>query len=136
MTPLAWFAWAALAPGWWAAVEQIVWITDDAIERAILMALAQHESGFSPRVARCEKGTTAGGLGTWQIIPRSPFEREVACSGDAAYVALQRVQESLDACKALPFVDRLAVYARGSCASERGRELSRYRMHTALKFLP
>lgn len=128
MMPLAFVVWQMLAPGWWNALEQVVFFTDDERERAILMALAREESGFSMRVARCEKGTTAGGLGTWQIIPRNPFEREVACTSDAAWVALQRVQESLEACAALPLEERLAVYARGSCKSERGRELSRFRM--------
>lgn len=114
-----------------AAVAAAIISTDaNGTESVILMRLAFTESHYSHRVARCVQGTTAGGRGTFQVIPRVRAGYVASCSTieAQAVLALTRVRESLEACAHLPLRDRLAVYARGSCKSSSGRALSRYRM--------
>lgn len=47
--------------------------------------------------------------------------------------ALRQLRASLHVCKRLPEAERMALYARGSCDSERGRKLSRDRWWVAQK---
>lgn len=106
----------------------IVSATDDQAEARTLMRLAWTESRFVPRVGRCARDVTAGGF--FQVVGREPDEWRRACGrveGQAA-LALERVQESRALCAHLPEAERLAVYARGSCASRTGRALSRGRV--------
>ena len=71
----------------------------------------------------------AGEVTAWQILPRSRAERDRLCRSTAedAIVAIERIRESRAACARLPTAERLALYARGSCASVEGRRLSRAR---------
>lgn len=46
-------------------------------------------------------------------------------------VVSRMLRESFHACRRLPVSERQAVYVRGSCSSERGRQMSRNRYHLA-----
>lgn len=96
-------------------------------EAAILMRLAHTESRYVPRVGRCAPGVTRGGY--WQVIGVGDAERAAACGTpeEQAELALRRVRRSVRRCRHLPAPERLSVYAAGSCASVRGRRLSRDR---------
>lgn len=48
-------------------------------------------------------------------------------------VVSRMLRASFSACRALPFEERLAVYARGSCNSLEGRRISRDRMRLAAR---
>ena len=112
------------------AVAAHIMLTDaDHDERMILMRLAYTESRYSHAVATCKPGTTQGGRGTYQVIPRTRHEWANVCTlAGAASVALTHVRESQEVCAHLPRKERLAVYAAGSCSSKRGRALSRDRV--------
>lgn len=102
-------------------------------EAVILMRLGYTESRYSKRVARCAKGTTSGGRGTFQVIPRNADEWRAVCTLDAAAgVALVHVRESRAACAHLPPREQLAVYAAGKCSSKKGRALSRDRVPSSV----
>ena len=47
------------------------------------------------------------------------------------FVVARKVRESFAACASLPAEERMALYARGSCASDEGRRLSRDRSRLA-----
>jgi hypothetical protein len=106
-------------------------------DAAILLSLARWESFFRTDVLRCQLRGGGLSLGPWQVQPRTSQEGTSTCSSptEAAQLALQRVKESLQACKHLPVSERLAVYAAGSCASKQGKSLSRLRWSTAEKIL-
>lgn len=112
-----------------AIAAAIVSVTDDEHEQGLLARLAWTEARYSMRVARCAPGTTAGGRGVWQVVPRVAAGYRASCGTleEQAGLALERVRESLRACRHLPEAERLSVYAAGSCASARGRRLSRDR---------
>lgn len=104
-------------------------VTDDDQEQALLVGIAKWESGYRTDVARCVVKGAAGELGAWQVLPRSSTERDRLCKsfeGDAR-LALERIRESVRACRHLPLEERLAIYARGRCDSDEGRRLSRER---------
>jgi hypothetical protein len=90
------------------------------------MRVARYEGDYRRDVADCVKVGAAGELTSWQIIPRSRAERARLCVSyeEDARVMLERVRESRAACHRLPRREQLALYARGSCASEEGRRLS------------
>ncbi len=107
----------------------IVAATDVAQGQRQLAKLARFESSFRRDVAECRIKGAAGEVTAWQIIPRNDAERARLCvslEGDAR-VALERIAESVAACRDLPEEERLAVYARGRCSSSEGRRLSRVR---------
>lgn len=66
-----------------------------------------------PRGARTREGLSGPDL----------LEDVRACTREA----LRQLRASLHVCKRLPEAERLALYARGSCDSERGKKLSRDR---------
>ena len=103
--------------------------TQDRSERYICVQIARFESNYRDDIGHCEKKGEAGELTAWQIIPRNAAERARLCVSlvEDAKVALERVRESRAACRHLPKTEQLALYARGSCASKEGRELSRHR---------
>ena len=112
-----------------ALARAIVTTTGDAWERRQLRKLARYESAFREDIGRCRVLGAAGDRGPWQVVPRSDAERARLCvslEGDAE-LALERVHESVGACRWLPPEERLAVYARGACLSAEGRRLSRER---------
>lgn len=90
-----------------------------------LDAVGDHGSSFCafqihlPRGARTRDGFRGPDL----------LEDAHACTREA----LRQLRASLRVCKALPESERMALYARGSCASERGRKLSRDRWWVAQK---
>lgn len=92
-------------------------------ESRLLMSIAWHESRLSMRVARCARGTTWGGRGTWQVMPRKASGYAASCgelSAQAA-LALERVRESVD-------VDgTLRTYACGTSRSANCTRLARAR---------
>jgi hypothetical protein len=115
--------------------QAIVSVTDDPHEQRLLASIAKWESSYEPRLASpsctCKRGECDGGraLGSWQIIARTSAERRRLCVSleEDARVALERVRESVRYCRRLPETERLAIYARGSCLSAKGRRLSRLR---------
>lgn len=88
-------------------------------------AVGDHQSSFCafqihlPRGARTRDGFSGPDI----------LEDVHACAREA----LRQLRASLHVCKALPENERMALYARGSCASERGRTLSRDRWWVAQK---
>lgn len=113
-----------------AAAAAIAATDADDDEAAILVRLAWTEGRFTRRVLRCDGGTTAGGRGLWQVVPRTRADWLASCGTleEQAALALARVRESRAACAHLPARERLAVYVAGSCASARGRALSKVRV--------
>lgn len=109
--------------------EAIVAATPSTWERYELAKIARYESSLRRDVADCIVTGPQGELGAWQILPRSGAERHALCvsyEGDAA-IALERIRESIAACRREPEAERLALYARGSCSSPEGKRLSRVR---------
>lgn len=100
-------------------------------EASWLAAIAFRESSFRADAV----GDHGSSFGAWQIhLPRGARTREGFTGADlledvhaSAREALRQLRASLHVCKALPESERLSLYARGSCASERGRKLSRDR---------
>lgn len=107
----------------------IVTVTRDPNEQDLLASIAWHESHFDREVVTCRRVGAAGDRTAWQIVTRNLAELLLLCRSleDDAAIALERVRESLRACRELPPPERLAVYARGRCSSEEGRRLSRVR---------
>lgn len=103
---------------------------------ALLVGVAILESGLAKdvdmgpcapaRVARggCDNGRARS---LWQIqgLSAQPSRRE------AAEIALGLMRRSFIACRHLPELERLSVYASGSCASAAGRRASRVRVDFA-----
>ena len=106
--------------------------TPDRSERYICAKIPRFESNYRSDVGRCKIKGGEGEITAWQIIPRSPSERDRLCDtllGDAR-VAVERIRESRAACRHLPKEEQLALYARGDCGSIEGRKLSRHRFPT------
>lgn len=113
--------------------EAISQATSDPGRQLLLARLARFESSYREDVGRCRLNGKAGDRTAFQIVARNDAERARLCVSlaDDARFALERINESLTACRKLPAAERLAVYARGSCASEEGRKLSRHRWPSA-----
>ncbi len=113
----------------WELAGAIVAVTDDAWERRQLTKLARYESDLRESVGRCIVLGHDGDRGPWQVIARTAAERVELCESleQSGTIALERIHESVGACRWLPPEERLAVYARGSCLSAEGRRLSRIR---------
>ena len=106
-------------------------------EAALLIAVAVFESGLardvdlgpcSPariRAGGCDRGRSAS---LWQLRGYHPATRR-----EAAATALRLIHRSLNACRALPELERLAAYATGRCDSATGQRLSRERLALALR---
>lgn len=93
---------------------------------AVLTAIAWRESAFKIDAV----GDHGRSVGAFQRLNGPRLFLTDARS--ATVEALRQVRESFGACSWLPVSDRLALYARGNCRSERGRELSRDRMRLAV----
>lgn len=119
----------ANTPTRWRIAEAISWATWDPEEQDILTMIAARESQFDEAVSDCKVMGKAGDRTAWQIVPRSFAESLALCVSytQDAMIAIDRVRESLRACRHLPRRERLAVYARGRCDSEEGKKLSRAR---------
>lgn len=99
---------------------------------AILVAISFRESSFdNSAIGDHGKSHCAGQI----YLPGKARTREGWSGADlradpvkCMTVTARKVAESMSACRHLPLGDRLAVYARGSCKSPRGRQLSRDRM--------
>lgn len=106
--------------------------TDSRTERYVCVKLARFESDYREDIGRCTIRGKAGDRTAWQIVPRSKEEAERLCHSlvEDARVHVERVRESRAACSKLPKSEQLALYARGNCASEEGRKLSRVRWPT------
>lgn len=110
-------------------VRACVEATNDRTERYICVKVARFESNFREDVGRCTIRGKAGDRTAWQIVPRSREEADRLCRSlvEDARVHVERVRESRAACRHLPKNQQLALYARGDCGSEEGRQLSRHR---------
>ena len=106
--------------------------TEDRSERYICVKVARYESNYREDVGRCTIIGKAGDKTAWQIVPRGAAEHARLCKTlvEDARFHLERVRESRAACRQLPKVEQLALYARGDCASEEGKRLSRHRFPT------
>lgn len=112
------------------SIASAISTTDASDHEALLLArIALFESNYVERVVMCRRGTTKSGRGAFGVIARGPSEYAAACGFTvaAAELGLDRVRESLKACRHLPPRDRLAVFASGRCSSKKGRALSRVR---------
>lgn len=107
----------------------IVAVTDDEHEQRLLGEIAWWESAYRRDVATCKLRGPQGEEGPFQNVARKPSEHGEVCGSfeGAARVGLGRVRESLAVCASSPPEERLAVYARGRCASVEGKRLSRRR---------
>lgn len=105
------------------------------VKTALLMAsIASTESQFHQNVDDCHVvGDHGVSFGLWQT--QSP--RAITCNDrkQALRIAITMVNQSLDACKNLPLVERLSVYASGSCNNERGKWHSRRKFNRAINYL-
>ena len=106
--------------------------TDHRTERYICIKVARWESFFREDVGRCAVIGKANDRSAWQIVPRNASEEQRLCKSlvEDARFHVERVRESRGACRHLPKQEQLALYARGDCASEEGRKLSRFRFPT------
>lgn len=107
----------------------ILAVTDDPHEMLLLARIAFRESSFRPEVSDCRVKGRQGELGAWQILPRSATEASRLCvslEGDAR-LALERIRESVTACRHLRPEWRLSIYTRGKCNSREGHKLSEAR---------
>ena len=113
-------------------VDACIEATTDRTERYVCIKVARYESDFREDVGRCKKRGKAGDRTAWQIVPRNAAEVARLCVtlADDARMHVERVRESRGACRHLPKAEQLSLYARGSCASEEGRRLSRNRWPT------
>lgn len=104
-------------------------VAGDGQEERQLVRIARFESGFRRDVITCELLGREGEVTAWQILVRRGEDASWMCSDvvAGAIVALERLRESVAACRHLPPSERLALYARGSCSSAQGRRLSRVR---------
>lgn len=104
-------------------------VTEDAQERRQLMRIARFESNYRSDVIFCDKLGPENEVTAFQILVRRGEDAAWMCSDlvAGAVVALERLRESVAACRHLPAPDRLALYARGSCSSKQGVRLSRVR---------
>ncbi len=112
----------------WELASAIVAVTDDVHEQNLLAKIARFESSYVERIARCDckkhecdKGRS---YSSWQLL-----DKPQACESteSAARIALEMVRESVKLCHFLPANERLSLYARGTCLSDRGRQLSKIR---------
>lgn len=96
----------------------IVEATDDPIRQIVLARIARFESGFDPRVGRCERKGPQGELGFFQLKPQTPAERKAACGSalEQAKLASRFVARSAEACPGNVGADTLAMYTSGTCA--------------------
>ncbi len=110
-------------------VDACVAATDNATERYLCAKIPRYESLYREDVGRCKVKGAAGEVSAWQILPRGKADDERLCKSltEDAKLAIERIRESRAACAHLPVEEQLAVYTRGSCASEEGRKLSRTR---------
>lgn len=109
--------------------EAIESATTDPQEAFVLARIAWFESHFREDVVTCKKLGSVGDRSAWQVVPRGPADAKRLCKsieGDAK-LALERLRESVRACRHLPPPERLAIYTRGRCDSVEGRRLSRNR---------
>ena len=104
-------------------------VAGDGQEGRQLLSIARFESNYRREVMTCEVLGKEGEVTAWQILVRRGEDAAWMCSDvvAGAVVALERLRESVAACRHLPPPDRLALYARGSCSSAQGRRLSRVR---------
>jgi len=109
--------------------DAIIAVTADPQEQRQLARIARFEGAYRRDVATCKTRGAEGEVTLFQILPRRGENIAAMCADLAAgaAVALARVRESVAACRHLPAPERLALYARGSCASAQGRRLSRVR---------
>lgn len=85
-------------------------VAGNAREGALLVAIAYHESGFRLDVdSLATRGDGGRACGLWQLQAACGTRREQAAE------ALRKARQSMRACRARPFRDRLAAYASGSC---------------------
>lgn len=106
---------------------------------ALLVAIAFRESSFVPDAIGDHGRSHCAGQ-----IYLAPGARTIeGWTGEdlrddadkCLFVTMRMLRASLTACRSLPVHDRMAVYARGSCASDRGKQLSRDRMALAKRLL-
>lgn len=104
-------------------------VTDDEQEQRQLAKIARFESNYRRDVAECTKRGPQGEVTAWQVLARPGESIAAMCESyeAGARIALERVRESVRACRSLPAEDRLALYTRGRCSSAEGRRLSRVR---------
>lgn len=116
----------------------------------VLLGLTRHESGWNLAVdSGRDRGSLVGdtGAGRSWCLGQILLDREGRARTPEGWTGpdlvadrklclrrtLHMAQESFRRCRALPAEERLALYARGSCASDEGRRLSRYRVGLGLR---
>lgn len=105
--------------------------TDGTARTALLMAaIASYESTFRADIdgfkVKGDHGRSKGLMQVW-LRPGEACDDRLAC----LRVGRERIRESLTACAALPFNERLGVYTMGKCGAN---PASRYRIGRAMAF--
>ena len=96
----------------------IVEATDDPVRQIVLARIARFESGFDPRVGRCERKGPQGELGFFQVKPIAKGDEKRACGSalEQAKLADAYVTRAAEACPGNVGADTLAMYTSGTCA--------------------
>jgi hypothetical protein len=113
--------------------QAIELVTDDAVERNLLIVTAAEESRFDREVLECRrKGDNGKAVGPWQTQVFGAKRRK-ACGSivSAARIALAMMRASFTGCPGAPLRDGLATYASGRC--DKGRRISRHRWALATR---
>lgn len=89
----------------------------DPIRQIVLARTIRFESGFDPRVGRCEKKGPQGELGFFQLKPIARGDEKRACGSAAEQVKLADayMTRGAEACPGNVGADTLAMYVSGTC---------------------
>lgn len=101
----------------WDLAVGITRANSDITRQIVLARIARFESGFDPRVGRCEIKGKDGELGYFQIKPIRPRDAKLACGTTIQQAALanEYVERSIAACPNNSEADSLAMYVSGTC---------------------
>lgn len=102
----------------WMLAQEIEKSTDDLRRQEVLARLAWFEGGYWMSVANCKvKGDKGQSHGLFQIKPRTPRERKMACGTLTEQIALANefLDRSANACPQNSGADTLAMYVSGTC---------------------
>lgn len=119
----------------WEVAQTIATVTQNLDDQALLVKIAQYESGFREEIVHCRKKSYMGASGPWQVVPFNGKEAIRVCSSmkESALMALERIATSRHLCKRFPAPERLIQYAVGGVCNthiDEGKKLSRQRWAT------
>ncbi len=102
----------------YALAGAIALATSDPVRQIVLARTARFESGFDPRVGRCERKGPQGELGFFQLKPIARGDAKLACGSalEQARLADAYMTRGAEACPANVGADSLAMYVSGTCA--------------------